>query len=142
MTRRRSVRSAWVRCFAVPYATLAPWPAALARVREAGFSLLALTPAADAVPIRRLAPTHRARPALLLGAERPACNRARPPPARSGVRIRMRHSVDSLNVATAAVACWELIGDGRSPDLGAGTEHRGDRGQGGDIDQRVAVDRQ
>jgi tRNA G18 (ribose-2'-O)-methylase SpoU len=45
---RRSVRVSMGEVFAVPYARLAPWPAALALVREAGFTLLALTPAAFA----------------------------------------------------------------------------------------------
>lgn len=43
---RRSVRVSMGEVFAVPYARLEPWPAALKRVREAGFALLALTPAA------------------------------------------------------------------------------------------------
>ena len=51
---RRSVRVSMGEVFAVPYARLEPWPAALAQVREAGFTVLALTPAADAVPIQRL----------------------------------------------------------------------------------------
>src|SRR5439155_6257485 len=46
---RRSVRVSMGAVFAVPYARLDPWPDALARVRGTGFSLLALTPAADAL---------------------------------------------------------------------------------------------
>lgn len=106
---RRSVRVSMGEVFAVPYATLQPWPDALARVREAGFTLLALTPAAGAVPIHRLAAVHRARPALLLGAE--AAGLSGPALAASdlAVTIPMRRGVDSLNVAAAAaVACWEL----------------------------------
>jgi tRNA G18 (ribose-2'-O)-methylase SpoU len=106
---RRSVRVSMGEVFAVPYARLAAWPEGLRLVREAGFALLALTPAGDAVPIQRLEPAHRDRPALLLGAEgsglSPAALRA------SDVRvvIPMRREVDSLNVAAAAaVAFWEL----------------------------------
>jgi tRNA G18 (ribose-2'-O)-methylase SpoU len=106
---RRSVRVSMGEVFAVPYATLAPWPAGLGRIREAGFSLLALTPAADAVPIQRLDAASRARPALLLGAEGPGLSPAALAASDARVVIPMRGGVDSLNVAAAAaVACWEL----------------------------------
>src|SRR5918998_2999696 len=49
---RRSVRVSMGEVFAIPYARLDPWPAALGRVREAGFTVLALTPADDALPIQ------------------------------------------------------------------------------------------
>jgi tRNA G18 (ribose-2'-O)-methylase SpoU len=95
--------------FAVPYATLEPWPAALAAVRHAGFTLLALTPAADAVPIQRLDRSARARPAVLLGAEGSGLSRSALQASDQRVRIPMRRGVDSLNVAAAAaVAFWEL----------------------------------
>ena len=51
---RRSVRVSMGEVFAVPYARLEPWPVALETVRAAGFRLLALTPAPDAVAIQRL----------------------------------------------------------------------------------------
>lgn len=106
---RRSVRVSMGEVFAVPYARLAPWPAALERVREAGFSLLALTPAADAVPLQSLAPAHRVRPALLLGAEGAGLSPAALAASEARVAIPMRRGVDSLNVAAAAaVAFWEL----------------------------------
>src|SRR5204863_8610822 len=66
---RRSVRVSMGEVFAVPYARLAPWPAALSMIGEAGFTLLALTPAPDAVPLQGLTAAQRKRPALLLGAE-------------------------------------------------------------------------
>jgi tRNA G18 (ribose-2'-O)-methylase SpoU len=109
---RRSVRVSMGEVFAVPYATLAPWPEALAEVRSAGFSLLALTPAADAVPIHRLAPALRTRPALLLGSEGAGLSAAAMAACDAWVTIPMRRGVDSLNVAAAAaVACWELSRD-------------------------------
>jgi tRNA G18 (ribose-2'-O)-methylase SpoU len=106
---RRSVRVSMGEVFAVPYATLAPWPAALAEVRSAGFSVLALTPASDAVPIHRVEPAHRARAALLLGTEGAGLSAAVLAASDLRVSIPMRRGVDSLNVAAAtAVACWEL----------------------------------
>ena len=113
---RRSVRVSMGEVFAVPYARLAPWPAALERVREAGFSLLALTPAADAVPLQSLAPAHRVRPALLLGAEGAGLSPAALAASEARVAIPMRRGVDSLNVAAAAaVAFWELEPGGPAP---------------------------
>jgi tRNA G18 (ribose-2'-O)-methylase SpoU len=106
---RRSVRVSMGEVFAVPYATLEPWPGGLDLVRAAGFTLLALTPAPDAVPIQSLGPAQRARPALLLGAEGPGLTAAALAAADARVVIPMSNGVDSLNVAAAAaVAFWEL----------------------------------
>jgi tRNA G18 (ribose-2'-O)-methylase SpoU len=106
---RRSVRVSMGEVFAVPYARLAPWPDALQQVRVAGFGVLALTPAPDAVPIQRLDAAARARPALLLGAEGPGLSRRALAASDLRVTIPMHRGVDSLNVAAAAaVAFWEL----------------------------------
>ena len=106
---RRSVRVSMGEVFAVPYAKLEPWPAALDDVRAAGFTVIAMTPAADAVPLQDLDLKARAKPALLLGAEGPGLSAK----ALSGsdvlAAIPMRRGVDSLNVAAAAaVAFWEV----------------------------------
>jgi tRNA G18 (ribose-2'-O)-methylase SpoU len=109
---RRSVRVSMGEVFAVPYARIEPWPDGLDRVRAAGFTVLALTPAPDAVPIQRLKPDQRKRAALLLGAEGPGLSRHALAASDVGVRIPMRRNVDSLNVAAAAaVAFWELSRD-------------------------------
>lgn len=109
---RRSVRVSMGAVFAVPYARLDPWPGALATVRSAGFTLLALTPGAGAVPIQELADEARARPALLLGAEGSGLSQASMDAADARVVIPMHRGVDSLNVAAAAaVAFWELRPD-------------------------------
>ncbi|GAA2639552.1 RNA methyltransferase [Dactylosporangium fulvum] len=106
---RRSVRVSMGEVFAVPYARLEPWPSALEIVRAAGFTLLAMTPAADAVPLQRLTAEQRARPALMLGAEGPGLTKQAFEASDLRVVIPMRRGVDSLNVATAAaVAFWEL----------------------------------
>lgn len=113
---RRSVRVSMGEVFAVPYARLQPWPEALAEVRRAGFSLLALTPSLPtptpgqmAVALPELAEPLRRRPALLLGAEGSGLSRAVLAACDAAVAIPMRRGVDSLNVAAAAaVAFWEL----------------------------------
>ena len=106
---RRSVRVSMGEVFAVPYATLEPWPAALDEVKGAGYTVLALTLAADAVPIQTLTAAERARPALLLGAEGSGLSPRAIGGSDKRVVIPMRRGVDSLNVAAAAaVAFWEL----------------------------------
>lgn len=106
---RRSVRVSMGEVFAVPYSTLAPWPEALHQVKAMGFSVLAMTLAADAVPIQKLTAGERARPALLLGAEGSGLSGEAVAASDARVVIPMRRGVDSLNVAAAAaVAFWEL----------------------------------
>ncbi|MCG5466845.1 RNA methyltransferase [Micromonospora sp. MED01] len=106
---RRSVRVSMGEVFAMPYAKLDRWPAGLDQVREAGFTVLAMTPAPDAVPMQRLTPAQRERAALLLGAEGPGLTAAAQAASDVRVVLPMRRGVDSLNVAAAAaVAFWEL----------------------------------
>jgi len=106
---RRSVRVSMGEVFAIPYAKLDAWPDGLEMVRAAGFTVLAMTPAPDAVPIQRLTAAQRARPALLLGAEGPGLTPQAMAASDLRVVVPMRRGVDSLNVATAAaVAFWEL----------------------------------
>ncbi|MER5608815.1 RNA methyltransferase [Micromonospora tulbaghiae] len=106
---RRSVRVSMGEVFAVPYAKLDRWPDGLDQVRAAGFTVLAMTPAPDAVPMQRLTPAQRERAALLLGAEGPGLTAAAQAASDVRVVIPMRRGVDSLNVAAAAaVAFWEL----------------------------------
>ncbi|MEU4470948.1 RNA methyltransferase [Micromonospora sp. NPDC023888] len=115
---RRSVRVSMGEVFAVPYAKFSHWPAGLEQVREAGFTVLALTPAAEALPMQRLSPAQRARAALLFGAEGPGLTGAAQSASDVRVRLPMRRGVDSLNVAAAAaVAFWEL---GRDDPLDGG----------------------
>jgi tRNA G18 (ribose-2'-O)-methylase SpoU len=106
---RRSVRVSMGEVFAVPYATLDPWPAGLEQVRQAGFTLLAMTPAPDALPIQKLTAEQRQRPALLLGAEGAGLTDPALAASDRAVVIPMHAGVDSLNIAAAAaVAFWEL----------------------------------
>ena len=110
---RRSVRVSMGEVFAVPYARAETWPDALADVRQAGFTVLALTPDPDAVSLGALSADHRNRPALLLGAEGPGLSGAALTASDVAVRIPMQRGVDSLNVAAAAaVAFWEICRTG------------------------------
>jgi tRNA G18 (ribose-2'-O)-methylase SpoU len=106
---RRSVRVSMGEVFAIPYARLDPWPSALALVKDHGFTVLALTPADDALPIQALGDAQRERPALLFGAEGAGLTKEAQDASDARVVIPMRSGVDSLNVAAAAaVAFWEL----------------------------------
>jgi len=95
-------------------------------VKRAGFTVLALTPTADAVPIQRLGLAQRKRPALLLGAEGAGLTEAAMGRSDARVAIPMRRGVDSLNVAAAAaVAFWELGRDDDPDDDGPSRDDLG-----------------
>jgi tRNA G18 (ribose-2'-O)-methylase SpoU len=106
---RRAMRVSMGEVLAVPYAYLPDWPAGLQAVRDAGFRILALTPAEDAVRLDDLAIAPDDRVAVLLGAEGPGLSAAAQAASDVRVRIPMAAGVDSLNVAAAtAVACWAV----------------------------------
>ena len=68
---RRSVRVSMGHILALPFAVLSDWPADLGRVHDAGYTTVALTPAADAVDLTSIDPREHPRTAVLLGAEGP-----------------------------------------------------------------------
>ncbi|RAY11874.1 rRNA methyltransferase [Actinomadura craniellae] len=109
---RRAVKVSMGAVFAVPYARMTDWYGGLGTLREQGFRLLALTPAADAVPLDELDLTGRC--ALLLGTEGDGLSDRWQKEADQAVRIPMDataldRGVDSLNVvAAAAIACYAL----------------------------------
>jgi len=106
---RRAVRVSMGEVFAIPYAKSENWKQTLTAIRDAGFTLMAMTPALDAVALQDLTPTQRVRPALLLGAEGPGLTREALQASDVRITIPMQNNVDSLNVATAAaIAFWEL----------------------------------
>jgi tRNA G18 (ribose-2'-O)-methylase SpoU len=106
---RRSVRVSMGHVLRVPFARLAPWPAALAALRGAGFTLLALTPKPPSVPLTDLDPAALPRTALLLGAEGPGLTGPTLAAADLRVRIPMEPGVDSLNLATAAALAFHHL---------------------------------
>nr|WP_130344364.1 RNA methyltransferase [Herbihabitans rhizosphaerae] len=104
---RRSVRVSMGHVLAVPFAPVEPWPQALKWLRDKGFRVLALTPAADAVPLADVGRDGRL--ALLLGSEGPGLTAEAIAAADTAVRIPMAISVDSLNVATAAAVAFYAL---------------------------------
>lgn len=106
---RRSARVSMGEVFALPHARSAALPAGLAPVVDAGFTLVALTPAEGAVPIDELRLDRSHRVALVLGAEGPGLSAGTLAMAHHRVRIPMAGEVDSLNVgAAAAIACYAV----------------------------------
>jgi tRNA G18 (ribose-2'-O)-methylase SpoU len=101
---RRSVRVSMGHVLSLPWARIEPWPEALAGVREAGFTLAALTPdpGAEALSAAGLS----GRLALMVGAEGPGLSEAALALADRRVRIPMAAGTDSINVASAAAVAF------------------------------------
>jgi tRNA G18 (ribose-2'-O)-methylase SpoU len=116
---RRAVRVSMGAVLAVPYARMDDWREGLAEIRAAGFRLLALTPAQDAVPISTAAVSTvpvstgaaGGRLALLLGTEGDGLSARWRDQADVRVRIPISPAVDSLNVASAAAIACFVLGD-------------------------------
>lgn len=106
---RRSVRVSMGHVLRVPFAAVDDWPSATKTLQSGGFAVAALTPRADAVPLREFAARAGARVVLLLGSEGHGLRDDAIAAADAAVRIPMHDGVDSVNVATAgAIACYEL----------------------------------
>ena len=121
---RKAIRTSMGASLVTPFAHVPDWAGALAQLRKAGYTLVALTPD----PSRSTSPASARRPlssrvALLLGAEGPGLRPETRAAADLEMQIAMAPGVDSLNVATAAAialhrlrsAAYQLgeKGDGR-----------------------------
>jgi tRNA G18 (ribose-2'-O)-methylase SpoU len=105
---RRSVRVSMGAVLALPFARCPRWPHELDDARAAGFTVVALTPAADGEPIERVAADLvERRVVLLLGAEGPGLSERAQLAADHRVRIPMRRATDSLNVGHAAAIAFD-----------------------------------
>lgn len=104
---RRSLRVSMGHALVLPHARTRDVPAAIAALTAAGFTIAALTPAADAIDIDAVDPPERL--VVCMGAERVGLSHEVQAAATLRVRIPMQHGVDSLNVAAAtAIACHAL----------------------------------
>ena len=100
---RRAVRVSMGEVFALPYAYLDPFPGGVQQVRDAGFRVLAMTPAGQDLADVEIS----GRTALLLGAEGPGLTEEAMAASDLRVGLPMQRGVDSLNIAAAAaVGCW------------------------------------
>ena len=114
---RRCGRVSMGEAYATPYARLESFPDGLTQLRDAGFELLALTPAPDAQPIDQLRFDPNDRVALLLGAEGPGLSDPTLAACDRRIRIPMAGVVDSINVGSAAAVAFYALSQART--LGA-----------------------
>ncbi|MGE3177661.1 MAG: TrmH family RNA methyltransferase [Vicinamibacterales bacterium] len=99
---RKAIRTSMAATFRVPFARIDRWPDAFRVLREAGCTLVAMTPARDAVALDVFAQAPRPRRlALLCGAEGEGLPLSLLDACDVRVRIPIREDVDSLNVAVA-----------------------------------------
>jgi tRNA G18 (ribose-2'-O)-methylase SpoU len=109
---RKAIRTSMGAALLVPFARAAgdEWPAALTRLRSAGFTLVALTPREPSELLDAFAARPRpSRLALIVGTEGTGLSAAVESAADVRVRIPISSEVDSLNVATAVgIALHEL----------------------------------
>ncbi|MCC7243630.1 MAG: RNA methyltransferase [Acidobacteria bacterium] len=105
---RKSIRTSIGATLALPFVAAQPWPDALGRLRRTGFTIVALTPAADARPLQGWRPG-QGRVALLAGAEGSGLSDQALAAADVRLAIPLTDRVDSLNVHTAvAIALYHI----------------------------------
>jgi tRNA G18 (ribose-2'-O)-methylase SpoU len=109
---RKAIRTSMGAALRVPFARAAAdeWPAALTRLRQAGFTLVALTPRepSETLDAFRSRP-HPPRIALIVGTEGAGLSAAVECAADFRVRIPISGEVDSLNLASAVgIALYAL----------------------------------
>ena len=105
---RRSIRVSMGTVFQVPWLRLESWPAALADLKAAGFTLASLALEDDSLSLDQLAERNYQKLALILGTEGHGLAPSTLAASDHTVMIPMSRGVDSLNVAAAsAVAFWE-----------------------------------
>lgn len=106
---RRASRVAMGEVFEFPYARAGRFPAGLDAVGDAGFTLVALTPADGAESIDDITFGVDERVALVLGSEGPGLTDEAMERCDRRVSIPLSGNVDSLNVgAAAAIACYAI----------------------------------
>lgn len=106
---RKAIRTSMGATLQVPFARIGPWPDALRTLRHAGWTLLALTPAAGPSLPAAVAAAAGSRIALVIGHEGEGLTAAALASCDRHARIPMAPGTDSLNVATAAaIALYEL----------------------------------
>ena len=111
---RRAVKVSMGAVFTVPYAVLEAWPQDLEKLRREGFSILALTPHQDAVPLAEVPEERLRHSAVMLGSEGHGLSPEALRAADEWVRIPMSHGIDSLNIAAAAaISFYALAGYGQ-----------------------------
>ena len=107
---RKAIRVSMGGTLRVPFARVDGWAAALAAIRAAGFTIVALVPDAARDIAELAADRAPDRVALLVGAEGDGLGPIARAAAHVEVGIRMVPGADSLNVATAAAIALHRLG--------------------------------
>lgn len=106
---RRAIRTSMGTVFALPWTRLPEWPSGVGRLRDAGFTVAALSPAAGgraSVEIEAFAADAPERIAWVVGTEGAGLAASTIAAVDTCVHIRMNPGVDSLNVASAAAVTF------------------------------------
>jgi tRNA G18 (ribose-2'-O)-methylase SpoU len=99
---RKAIRTSMGAVLRVPFARADEWPAAVSRVRAAGFTIVALTPREPSEPLDRFAARPRpSKMALVVGSEGAGLSPSIEERADFRVRIPISDAVDSLNLGVA-----------------------------------------
>jgi tRNA G18 (ribose-2'-O)-methylase SpoU len=109
---RKALRTSMGASLRVPFARVDAWHASLEQLRQRGFRIVALTPAAGSLELRDFAASAGAddRLIVLVGAEGAGLDASTLALADVSVRIAIDTAVDSLNVVVAAgIALHALV---------------------------------
>jgi tRNA G18 (ribose-2'-O)-methylase SpoU len=94
----------------VPFTRVEPWPSGLDELKARGFTVVALTPDPEAIPIDEYSPEPGSRLILALGSEGPGLRPESLRYADVRLRIPIDPRADSLNVVVAAgIALTRLL---------------------------------
>lgn len=105
---RRAIKVSMGSVFWLPYARIEDWYGAPDLLRDAGFTMLAMTLSADSIDIDKV-PVDLGKIALIVGSEGHGLSERWTAGADHRVKIPMAPEIDSLNAAASvAVACWQL----------------------------------
>jgi tRNA G18 (ribose-2'-O)-methylase SpoU len=105
---RRAIRTSMGAVFSIPW-TRVPWFEGPDLLRDAGFTLLALTPAGGSLDLRDVDASALERAALAIGNEGDGLSERWLGAADLRVRIPMREGIDSLNAAAAAAVAFYAL---------------------------------
>ncbi|MDA1092176.1 MAG: RNA methyltransferase [Acidobacteria bacterium] len=111
---RKAIRTSVGATLRVPYGQITDWPHGLSRLRELGYTTVALALDPDATPMETFAAGAPPRIALVLGTEGAGLSDVAAAIVDARVRIPIAAGVDSLNVATASgIALYALTHQSR-----------------------------
>lgn len=106
---RKAVRTSMGATLRVPFVPLIDWPGGLTMLRDAGYTLAAMTPQSPSVTLEQLASERPRRLAVMLGTEGDGLTPSAAALADVRVRIPVVPMADSINVAVAAgIALYRL----------------------------------